>query len=338
MKSSFKRSSIIVLVMLFVLVGVLAGCSNNAPAETTAPPPADTTESAPAAEAPAEPSGDGTLKIALLMGHVNNEFMQGISQYVVEAGEAAGAEVTVFSADSDTATQVSQLETAVNQGYDGILVDAVAAEGLIPAFQYAEDAGVPIIAFHDNLTEGVATSFIGVNFNQGGMIKMEQAAKDIDYAGDIAIMNGEMGSSAQLTIRGGYDPILEMYPDINIVFEDTGHWVAESAADLMDTWLASGKKLDSVVCNNDGMAVGVVNTLKAAGLEGTINVYGLDAQTEMLKFISEGIANATILTDSKTEAYTGIDTILKLIRGETVPKEIMIDMILITKDNVDEFM
>jgi len=167
---------------------------------------------------------------------------------------------------------------------------------------------------------------------------MEQAAKDIDYAGDIAIMNGEMGSSAQLTIRGGYDPVLEANPDINIVFEDTGHWVAESAANLMDTWLASGKNLDSVVCNNDGMAVGVVNTLKGAGLEGTINVYGLDAQSEMLKFISEGIASATILTDSEGEAIAAIDTIIKLINGESVPKELMIDMILITKDNVDKFM
>jgi len=332
MSKRTKRFGIVIVALLLVMTGVLAGCNQApaAPAETPAAP----------AETPAasEPAGDAPLKIALLMGHVNNEFMQGLAGYVEAAGAAAGAEVTVFSADSDTATQVSQVETAVNQGYDGIIVDAVAAEGLVPAFKYAEDAGVPIIAMHDNLTAGVAAAFVGVNFHQGGMIKMEQAAKDIDFAGDIAIMNGEMGSSAQLTIRGGYDPILEEYPDIVVVFEDTGHWVAEDAANLMDTWLGSGKHLDSVVCNNDGMAVGVVNTLKAAGLAGTINVYGLDAQTEMLKFISEGIANATILTDSETEANVAIETIIKIINGQPVDKEIMIDMILITKDNVDQYL
>ena len=279
----------------------------------------------------------GAIRVAFCIQHVNNEFMQGLANYVEEAGKARDVEVTVYSAEQDSNKQINQIETCITQGFDGILLDANSAEALVVAVKAAQEAGVPIMTLHDDVTGSVADAFVGVDFAQGGQAKMQQAAEDIGFKGNICIMNGEMGSAAQLTIRGGYDPVLDKYPDINIVFEDTGRWTAAPAATLTETWLASGKDFKSIVCNNDGMALGVVSVLKAAGKNGEILVYGLDAQDQAMKEIMDGNMAATILTDSPGEAKAAIETILKLIDGEPVQKTQMIPMIVINKDNVGEY-
>jgi len=280
---------------------------------------------------------EGALKVAFCIQHVNNEFMQGLANYVVEAGDARGVEVTVYSAEQDTNKQINQIETCITQGFDGIILDANSAEALVVAVKAAQQAGVPFMTLHDDVTAGVSDAFVGVDFAQGGEAKMQQAAEDLGFKGDICIMDGEMGTSAQIIIRGGYDPVLAKYPDINIIFEDTGRWTAEPAAKLTETWLASGRNIDAIVCNNDGMALGVVSALKAAGKNGEILVYGLDAQNQAMKEIVDGNMAGTILTDSPGEAKAAIDTIIKMINGEPVDKVQMIPMIVITKDNVMEY-
>jgi inositol transport system substrate-binding protein len=279
----------------------------------------------------------GALEVAFCIQHVNNEFMQGLANYVVEAGAARGVKVTVYSAEQDTNKQINQIETCITQGFDGIILDANSAEALVVAVKAAQQAGVPFMTLHDDVTPGVSAAFVGVDFAQGGEAKMQQAAKDLGYKGNICVMDGEMGTSAQIIIRGGYDPVLAKYKDIKIIFEDTGRWTAEPAAKLTETWLASGKKIDAIVCNNDGMALGVVSALKAAGKNGKILVYGLDAQKQAMKEIVDGNMAATILTDSPGEAKAAIDTIIKMINGEPVKKVQMIPMIVISKDNVMDY-
>jgi ribose transport system substrate-binding protein/inositol transport system substrate-binding protein len=276
-------------------------------------------------------------KFAFCLEHVNNEFMQGLASAVQAAGKEAGVDVTVYSADLDTAKQVSQVETCITQGYAGIILCSASTEGLVGAVKDAIQAKVPIMTLHSDVTAGVSPAFVGVDFAQGGQAKMEQCAKDLGGKGNICIMNGEMGNSAQLAIRSGYEVALKNHPDIKVVFEDTGHWTAEPAAKLTETWLASGKQIDAIVCNNDGMALGVVSALKAAGKNGKILVYGLDAQSQALKEIADGNMAATILTDSAGEAKAAFATMFKMINNQTFPKVQMIPMIVINKDNVKSY-
>ena len=284
-----------------------------------------------------EKAAGKALKVAFCIQHVNNEFMQGLANYVQAAGKEAGVEVTVYSAEQDTNKQINQIETCITQGYDGIILDANSAEALVVAVNAAKQAKVPFMTLHDDVTAGVSDAFVGVDFAQGGQAKMAQCAKDLGGKGNICIMNGEMGTSAQIIIRGGYDPILAKNPNIKIVFEDTGRWTAEPAAKLTETWLASGRQIDAIVCNNDGMALGVVSALKAAGKNGKILVYGLDAQNQAMKEIVDGNMAATILTDSPGEAKAAIATIIKMINKESVPKTKMIPMIVINKANVNTY-
>ena len=339
MKKSALVSLLLVAVMLmtlFVGCGAKEEAPAEAPAKTPAEAPAETPAEAPA-ETPAEAPADEPIRIAYCTQQLSNEFMQSLKDAVFGACEAQGYEVEVFSADLDPAKQINQIETAVNQGFDGIILDPANADAVIPGVQYAQEAGVPIVTMHEDVTGNVADATSKSDFKEGGMLKMQHCVDALGGEGRIAIINGALGQTATTNIRAGYQEVLDANPGIEVVFEDAGDWSTEPAIKLMESWLSTGEELDAVIGMNDAMALGIISVLEAAGKEGIL-VYGLDAQTEMKNMIKEGRATATILTDLKGEAAGAVAAITGLLNGEEVEKINIVPMVCIDINNVDEYM
>ena len=316
------------LIVVLCMTAALAACGGGG---------AKSEAAAPAAEAQKEEAPASKGKIAYCTQQLSNEFMQSLKDAVVGACEAAGYECEVFSADLDPSKQISQIETAVNEKYDGIILDPASADAVIPGVQYAQENKVPIVTMHEDVANGAADATSKSDFKQGGMLKMQACVDAIGGKGDIAIINGELGQTATAAIREGYQEILDKYPDVHIQFEDAGDWSTESAVKIIESWVATGENMDAIIGMNDAMALGIISVIEGTKYEG-IPVFGLDAQKEMLKMIKEGKATGTILTDLKGEAAGAVDAITKLIAGQTVEKVNIVDMVLITKDNVDEYM
>jgi len=275
-----------------------------------------------------------TIRIAYLTQQLSNEFMQSLNAAVHRAGKEAGFEVTTFSADLDPVKQMGQIETAVNQGFDAIIIDPCASDALIPGIRYAQEAGVPIVTMHEDVSDGSADASAVSDLRQAGVFKMQRVADDLGGKGRIAIINGQQGQLATAHIRGGYQDVLDKYPDIEVIFEDSGDWSTEPAIRIMETWVATGEHLDAVIGMNDAAALGIIYVLEAAGINDVL-IYGLDAQTEVLRMIKEGRIAATILIDLNAEADAAVDLVRKLLNGQTVQKVNIIDVVVISPENID---
>ena len=266
-------------------------------------------------------------------------FMVGMAENFKEVGEAAGYEVQLMDADLDATKQVSQIETAISENAEAILVEPCSVDGLTTGLKEAHDAGIPVFVIHNNVSAtDLVTSLIHVDVRQGGELKMEQVIKDCGEDAKIAIMTGTLGQDTTNQICGGYDAVLEKYPNVEVVFEGAGNWGATDAAPLAENWLASGKEIDAIVCNNDGMALGVVPVLKSAGKSEQIKVYGLDATNEGLKAVDSGEMAATIYVDSKAEIEKAFEMLEDLKAGKKVDAEYKVPSVLVTKENVKEYM
>ncbi len=329
-----KRISV---VTILVLMGLIAAC---------APAAAAPAEEAPAAEAPAEeaPAADAAVpvppskKVAWVASNIANEFTTGMAANAEAVGKEHGWEVTVFNPDSDLSKQISQLENAASQGYAAIIFDPVAYDGMTAVVEeMTTNYDIPVITLHGSCSaQDLLTAFVAINIQEGGRLKMEQVAKDLNGKGDIAIMTGTEGQTTAIFITDGYYEVLPNYPDINVVFTGAGNWNADDATPLAENWLSSGKNLDAIVCNNDGMALGVRAVLQAAGLTGQIKLYGLDATPEGRKAIRDGSMDASIWVDSYAEFVAAFDIIDAYYAGEPFEKEVMIAPTLVTKDNIDQ--
>lgn len=324
----------ITFVTILVLVGLVAAC---APAAASTP-----AEEAPAVEQPvAEEAAvpvPPSKKVAWVASNIANEFTTGMAANAESVGAEHGWEVTVFNPDSDLSKQISQLENAASQGYAAIIFDPVAYDGMTAVVEeMTTNYDIPVITLHGSCSaQDLLTAFVAINIQEGGRLKMEQVAKDLNGKGDIAIMTGTEGQTTAIFITDGYYEVLPEYPDINVVFTGAGNWNADDATPLAENWLSSGKNLDAIVCNNDGMALGVRAVLQAAGLTGQIKLYGLDATPEGRKAIRDGSMNASIWVDSHAEFVAAFDIIDAFYAGEPFEKEVLIAPTLVTKDNIDE--
>lgn len=325
------------VISLLIVVGLMAACAPKAAA------PAEV-EEAPAAEAPAAAPEESTLpvppskKVAWVASNIANEFTTGMAANAESIGKDHGWEVTVFNPDSDLSKQISQLENAASQEFAAIIFDPVAFDGMTAVVEeISSNYEIPVITLHGSCSaQDLLTAFVAIDIKQGGVLKMEQVAKDLNGKGDIAIMTGTEGQTTAIFITDGYDEVLPKYPDINVVFKGAGNWNADDATPLAENWLSSGKNLDAIVCNNDGMALGVRAVLQAAGLTGKIKLYGLDATPEGRKAIRDGSMDASIWVDSYAEFEAAFKIIDAYYAGEPFEKEVMIAPTLVTKDNIDE--
>jgi ABC-type sugar transport system substrate-binding protein len=136
----------------------------------------------------------------------------------------------------------------------------------------------------------------------------------------------------------GINSVLENYPDIKVLYTQPADWMRDLAMQTMENWLQLGEQIDGVVAHNDEMALGAYDAIKDAGLEKDIKVIGLDAIPAALESVKGGELIATVLQANEEIGRKAIDIALALAKGETVDETYYIPFVLITQDNVDEYL
>ena len=310
-----------VTLVLVLVMAVFAGCAGSGSEDTE------------------EPKAEAPVKFALFMTHMSNAFTIELSDAVKAQAESLGVELTVNDAAQDVAKQISQIETAVNQGVDGIIIEPVSVDGILPGVQMAKEAGVTVVIVNQQISDpSAADAYVGVSNADGGEMEMTKAAEDIGGAGNVAFLLGPMGSDAQLGRSEGYQRVLDKNPDIKVVFESTAEWDTAKALTLVENWLQANKDIKAIVAHNDGMALGALKAVEDASLQDSIKVYGLDATPDALQAVKDGRLAATVSQSTTTQGTEAMKACFAIANGETVDAEILVDFTLITKDNVDDFL
>jgi inositol transport system substrate-binding protein len=313
-----KRLTVLVAVFM-VLALTLAACQPAAPAATEAPAAAG--------------------KYALMMSHMTNAFTIEMSDAVKAKAAELGVDLTVNDGGQDPAKQASQVESAVTQGVSCIVIEPASVDGLVPAIEAATKAGIPVVVVNQKISKPeAASSFVGVSNVEGGILEMKTAAEDLGGKGNVAFLLGPMGSDAEIGRTEGYKQVLKDYPDIKIVFEQTANWKTDEALALVENWLQSGTQIDAIVANNDGMAMGALKAVEDAKLSDKIKVYGLDATPDALAAVKDGKLAATISQSTTAQGQKAMETCVKLVNGEKVEPEILVQFTLINKDNVGDYL
>lgn len=290
---------------------------------------------------PAETSGikAAHLQFAFCVSHQQNDFIVGVTHTIQEAAEKAGVQLMVLDGNQNAEKQGGQLENLITQGIDGILIEPVSREALAPAIAACKEAGIPVITFNQRVAnQDAATSFVGVDMVQGGMMEMEEAALRLNGRGNIVILHGPMGGDAQVGRDQGYRAVLAGYPDIRVIAEQSGNWVRGDAYSIMENWIQAGKPIDAVVSQNDDMALGALKAVEEAGLEDRIRVFGLDATPDGLQAIREGRLACTISQNANRQGAIAVNALIDAAIGKDVSPEYIIDHVLITRDTVDLYL
>jgi inositol transport system substrate-binding protein len=210
----------------------------------------------------------------------------------------------------------------------------------------AHAAGIPLVFVNnapanvDSLPEGQA--FVGSDDLEAGTLQAEAACKLLGGKGKVLVMLGQLGTTGQRLRTQGVHEVFKRdgCKGMEILQEQTADYMRVPAIDLMNNWLTAGFKFDAVLANNDEMALGAIQSLKANGVPmDKVVVAGVDATQDALTSMKAGDLDITVFQNAPGQGRLAIDVLLKLIKkGETVDKKNLVPFELVTKENLDKFL
>ena len=270
----------------------------------------------------------------------------GMEEY---AGTLEGVELQVEDAQNDVAKQLDQINNFIAQGVDAIVVNPVDTSATQAMTDKAAAAGIPLVYVNrqpiniDTLPDNQA--FVASNEVDSGTLQTTEVCRLLKDAGlaqaNILVMQGELSNQAAVVRTQDIHDVIAT-PDcsfMTIVEEQTANWDRQEGADLMTNWLTSGVKFDAVIANNDEMAVGAIQALKAGGISmDDVVVAGIDATQDALAAMQAGDLDVTVFQDAAGQGSGSLDAALALANGQPVEQKVYIPFQLVTPANLADYL
>ena len=258
-------------------------------------------------------------------------------------------DVQVEDAQNDVAKQLDQINNFIASGVDAIIVNPVDTSATQAMTDAASAACVPLVFVNrqptnvDTLPDGQA--FVASDERESGTLETVQVCDLLAAAGkteaNVYVLMGELSNQAAVQRTADIHDVIDggkCAVTLNIIDEQTANWQRNEAQDLMTNWLSTGAPFDAVISNNDEMAIGAIQAMKAAGISmEDVVVGGIDATQDALLAMAAGELDVTVFQDAAGQGSGALDAALKLARGEAVEQKVYVPFKLVTPENMAEF-
>ncbi|KQT64265.1 MULTISPECIES: sugar ABC transporter substrate-binding protein [unclassified Aureimonas] len=281
--------------------------------------------------------------VGVSMALFDDNFLTVVRQGIEKAGsEKEGMKLQFEDATNDIGKQLNQIQNFIAQGVAGIIVNPVDTDATPQMTKLAADAGIPLVYVNrqpadlDTLPEKVA--FVGSDERDSGTLQTQEVCKLLGGKGDIVVMMGELSNQAARQRTQDVEDVIAKEPctGIKILEKQTANWSRTQATDLMTNWISAGLKPAAVVANNDEMAIGAIQALKAAGVTDVV-VSGIDATQDGLAAMKAGDLKVTVFQNAAGQGAGAVDTIDKLIKGEKAEKVNNVPFELVTPETMAKY-
>ena len=258
----------------------------------------------------ATPALADKIKIGAAVYGLKAEYMQLWSAALkahpaVKKGEV---DVTVFDGNYTALTQQDQINTMITQKYDAIIFVPIDAEAGATPVQAAHDAGIPIIGSNTRVKSDLLTSYVGSDDVVSGYLEGKSVLDRIGCRGNVVIIEGPIGQSAQISRLEGNKKALAECPNVKVIEDQTANWSRAEAQKLMENWLtAHPGQINGVIGQNDEMALGAIEAIKEAKLNlKDFPISGIDGISDALRAVKAG-EMTSILQDAVGQAQGALD-------------------------------
>lgn len=283
--------------------------------------------------------------IGVTMAQFDDNFLtvlrNGMSDY---AKTLDGVNLQIEDAQNDVAKQQSQIQNFIASGVDAIIVTAVDTDATAAMSKAAAEAGIPLVYVNrepanvNELPEKQA--FVASEEIVAGTLETKEVCRLLGGKGKAVVMMGELSNQgARMRTQAVHDVVAtDECKGIEIVEEQTANWQRTQGQDLVTNWLAAGLEFDAVIANNDEMAIGAIQALKAAGRSmDSVVIAGVDATQDALAAMAAGDLDVTVFQDAAGQGKGALDAAVKLAKGEKVEAKVYIPFQLVTPANIADY-
>lgn len=327
---------------LTLAASALALCLNSATAQDLAPLNSDSEPdrmdwSQLEADFGAFPEVPAGTSVGGVSKTLTNEYWRTLGEGYGNIAAAHDIEF-VYQAAANEGDQLGQLsiaETLITQGFDALLLSPQTDANLMPAYEAATAAGIPVLNVNDAVIPSVA-HYVG-NVQKDNGVRVAQWFIDHSDGGKVAVIEGQPGVFAAGQRTAGFTKTIEAADGLDVVASIPANWSRELAYNAAATILQQHPDLIGFYANNDGMALGVVEAVKAAGLQEQVAVFGTDGVSDAYASIRAGDLTGTVDSFPVLTGEIAMEVVLRLLAGQDLPRVVATPQALITLDNVEDY-
>jgi len=314
---------------------LLSACTGTATNPTGSTTPTDTTT---------QPATTPTkqLVIGSMIWDTSVPFYSNYIKGQQDMANQLGVTLKLVNGNNDIGTEVSMVQQLVSQGVDAIIVTPSDAQGIVPAIKQANAAGIPVFAANNRAddTQCDIVTFIGADDVEFGTQQAKLLAQALPNGGNVAYMMGQLGTSAQLLRKQGFDAEIANYPNIKIVESQSANWDAAQALSLTQVWLGKYPKgtLDAIVAQGPEAA----NAAKYASDNGRSDIKFIvgDYPIEVKQGIEAGYIYGTIDQDPGPQGQQSVQAAVNWLTGnqdKVTQPNMYLPLPIVTKDNEAQY-
>ena len=287
--------------------------------------------------------------IGVSMALFDDNFLTVLRNGIQSQADSAGLKVQIEDAQNDVAKQLDQINNFIASGVDAIIVNPVDTSATQAMSDAAAAANIPLVYVNrqpinvDALPDNQA--FVASNEVDSGTLEAIALCDNWAAEGktevNVYVLQGELSNQAAVQrTQDIYDVIDagKCKVKVNVIDQQTANWSRDQAQNLMTNWLSTGAAFDGVISNNDEMAIGAIQAMKAAGIDmATVQVGGVDATQDALAAMQAGDLDVTVFQNAAAQGGGALDAAVKLSKGEAVDQKVYVPFELVTPANVADY-
>jgi len=336
-----KKSSLSLLAVMLVLAAVLSACGNSGGNQSAN---AGASPSAGASSEPASPSssgGDGKYTIGYDIYSVANTWsVQLYKEFESEVKRHQDRIENVIYTESEGKVdkQISNLEDLIVKDVDVIITTPNSPTALVPVLKKAQDKGIKVVLLGAKINADTYDALITVDDYDFGKAGAEWLAETLGGKGKIIALNGMAGISVSDERWQGAKEVFDRYPDLEVLSSVNADWDYAKAKLEVGNLLAANPQIDGVWSQGGGMTLGAIEAFQAAN-RALVPMTSEDNNGFLKKWNSlkeEGFQSIAVAKPT----WLGSEALLlalDMLDGKEVPKDQILEVPVITTDNLAEF-
>lgn len=295
-------------------------------------PAAPAAVAAPAASAPAA----GMPLVGVTVYKYDDNFMSFVRR-AIEGAAGGKAELSMQDSQNDQGKQNGQIDALIAKGAKVLAINLVDPQAASTIVSKAAAAKIPVVFFNKEPNADVLKAcekcwYVGTSSPEAGVMQGKLIAdswkahpewdKNKDGKIQFVLLKGEPGHpDAEARTKFAIEELNKGGVQTEQLELQTGMWDTAKANNLMDAWLAKhGDKIEYVIANNDGMALGAINALQGKGYfkdpKKFMPVVGVDAIPDALAKIKEGVMVGSVLNDAKNQGLATLQLAVNAANGK----------------------
>jgi ribose transport system substrate-binding protein len=274
--------------------------------------------------------------IATFTRNPSNPILRGVRIGSEIAAKSAGAQIVHYIPRSESETeQLGLIDEVIRNKPDALVLAPFDPTAMLPAVDKLNAAGIPVTNVNERLAGGKVVAYVGTDDYQLALTTARYLIDAMGKKGNVVILEGPENLPTSIARVKAYKDILKEYPDVKLLASKSANYARTPAIDTMKSFLRLYPQIDGVLAANDPMAIGAIESLKAAKRKSL--VVGINASRKVIELIKSGDLLGSGDYNGFMQGCLATEIAIANLHKQPVPAEINLKALVMDRSNYQAY-